>query len=193
MTVKQSAIFLDRDGTINTMPAYADAAFDSPRVPADFVFIDGVVEALQQLDPRYALFVVTNQPGVAYGKIAHEGIVVATNDLMTRQLKQFGVIITDVATCLHSDNRARVVNHNYYHPACGCRKPAPGLVLQLAQKHNLDLSNSWVIGDRVKDVAAGQAAGINNLIIVNYEFSANEVCSFAKNVASMKEAVNLLR
>lgn len=147
------AVFLDRDGVINR----AIVRDGKPYPPAslfELEILPGVHEALQKLhDANYLLIVVTNQPDVARGASKREDIELM-NVLLSSQLP-----IYDFKTCFHDsgDN-------------CNCRKPLPGALLEAAQQHNIDLSKSFMVGDRWRDIEAGASAGCKTFFI-NYNYA----------------------
>ncbi len=147
------AVFLDRDGIINR----AVVRDGKPYPPAqldDLEILPGSVTSLSRLaDFGYILIGVTNQPDVARGTQSRE-MVESFNALIQSRLP-----VREIFVCYH-DN----VDH------CDCRKPKPGLILQATDKYELDLSNSWMVGDRWKDIAAGQAVGLKT-IFVDYHYA----------------------
>lgn len=128
-----------------------------PHPPASLVELEilpGVHEALQKLhDADYLLVVVTNQPDVARG-IARKEDVELINAFLLSQLP-----IDDIRTCYHDSS-----------DKCGCRKPLPGAFLDAAKKYNIDLSKSFMVGDRWRDIEAGACAGCKTFFI-NYRYS----------------------
>ena len=147
------AVFLDRDGVINR----AMIRDGKPYPPAqldDFEILPGSVTSLSQLAAfGYILIGITNQPDVARGTQSRE-MVESFNTLIRSRLP-----VTQIFVCYH-DNADR----------CDCRKPKPGLILQAAHEYGLDLSRSWMVGDRWKDIAAGQAIVLKT-IFVDYHYA----------------------
>ncbi len=192
------AVFFDRDGTVNEMPRhYPDEAIDSPRQVADLVMLPGAVEALVQLSQAgFALVMVTNQPGVAYGKLASEEVAHAINAEVCRLVEVAGGHIDSVQTCFHTHKAERIASQElharYYHPNHECRKPAPGMLLAAAEELNLDLSRSYMVGDRAIDAEAGDKAGCGTLILVRNPDYPNEGYPNARVVGSFAEAVRLI-
>lgn len=144
------AVFLDRDGVLNR-------AFERngkphpPEGPAELEVLPGVVEACEALRKAgFLLIVVTNQPDVARGSQSREIVENINAALCAR------VPIDDVRVCYHDDS-----------DGCSCRKPRPGLVLQAARDWRIDLASSFMVGDRWKDIEAGQRAGCTTLLIDN--------------------------
>jgi D-glycero-D-manno-heptose 1,7-bisphosphate phosphatase len=152
--VQHIAIFLDRDGVI--VESRHDPGGSSPPASVDDVAIpDGVAETLDLLrEHGYVLVVITNQPDVARGTATRE-TVEAVNDHIRDLLP-----IDGVYTCFHDGD------------GCPCRKPRPGLLLEAADDHDIDLDRSWLIGDRWVDIAAGRAAGVRTVLLErNYSWS----------------------
>jgi D-glycero-D-manno-heptose 1,7-bisphosphate phosphatase len=147
------AVFLDRDGVINR----AVVREGKPYPPAsleELEILPGALTSLLQLaHSGYVLIGITNQPDVARG-IQSRQIVESFNAFILSKLP-----VHEIFVCYH-DNTDN----------CDCRKPKPGLILQAAKKYSLDLSHSWMIGDRWKDIAAGQAAGLKT-IFVDYHYA----------------------
>jgi D-glycero-D-manno-heptose 1,7-bisphosphate phosphatase len=136
------AVFLDRDGVINRVVLRAG----KPYPPTDLTglrILPGVREACRSLrEAGFLLILVTNQPDIARGK-ADAKEVSAVHAHLQRFLR-----LTDVKVCPHDDAAE-----------CDCRKPKPGLLLKAALDWNIDLSASYFVGDRWRDVEAGQRAG----------------------------------
>jgi len=151
------AVFLDRDGIINRAMV-RDGRPYPPSQLGELEILPGSITSLSQLaDFGYVLIGVTNQPDVARGLQSRE-MVEAFNTLIQSKLP-----IREIFVCYHDD----IDN-------CECRKPKPGLILKAADKYGLDLSKSWMVGDRWKDIAAGQAAGLKT-IFVDYHYSEDYV------------------
>ena len=149
---KQKAIFLDRDGTINKYVGFL-------RNIDDFELIDGVAEAIKKINQSsYLAIVVTNQPVIARGEVSWEEL----NDIhkkMETLLGKDGAYIDGIYICPHHPDKGFDGERPEYKFYCDCRKPKPGLLLQAARDFNIDLSESYMIGDSERDVEAGKAAG----------------------------------
>ena len=138
------AAFLDRDGVIN------QKAPDGGYVTRwqDFHFLPGVTEGIKQLNRAgFQVIVVTNQRCVAKG-LLNEIELKDLHRRMSEQLARGGARIEAIYYCPHE-----------VEPPCSCRKPAPGMLLEAARSHGLDLSISWMIGDSDGDIRAGKSAG----------------------------------
>jgi len=139
----QPAIFLDRDGVIiENRPDYI-------RSWSDVNFFPNALEALQKIKlSRYKLIIVSNQSVVGRGFISHESATVI-NDRLVEEILNAGGRIDDTFICPHAPPEN-----------CSCRKPKPGLILEAATKHSIELHNSIMIGDALSDILAGQSAGV---------------------------------
>jgi histidinol-phosphate phosphatase family protein len=137
---KRPAIFLDRDGTL-----IDDLGFISD--PALAVLLPGTIEALKLLQPHYDFFMVTNQVGIARGLITVEEVD-AVNGKLVDELAQAGITIREVYVCPHERSAD-----------CPCHKPKPHFLHQAAADYDIDLANSWTIGDHEHDVTFGEAVG----------------------------------
>ena len=147
------AVFLDRDGVINRAVVREGRPYSPARLE-DVEILSGAISSIQRLAERgYVLIGITNQPDVARGTQSRE-VVESINAMILSRLP-----LREIFVCYHDtkDN-------------CDCRKPKPGLILQAADKYGLDLSQSWMVGDRWKDIAAGRAAGLKT-IFVDYHYA----------------------
>ena len=140
--MKNKAIFLDRDGTINVDKGYVHKI-------EDFEFIPGVIEALRVLQSKgYLLIVITNQSGIARGYYSEEDFQ-KLNSYMISEFEKNGVVISDVLYCPHLPDAPIVA----YRKSCNCRKPGLGLFEKAIDKWNIDLSRSYAIGDKERDLS----------------------------------------
>ena len=158
------AVFLDRDGVINQLvhrPEDPTSVWDSPYLLSEVELIEGVGEAIQKINRSgFLAIIVSNQPGVAKGKCDLDFLDKATDFIRAELLKQ-NAFVDDVYYCLHHPDA--VIKE--YRIICECRKPKPGLLFQAAQEHEIDLSTSYMIGDRITDVAAAEAAGCEAILV----------------------------
>ena len=162
MSIK--TIFLDRDGVINKEINYLHKI-------DDFEFIDGVFEACRYLiSLNYKIIVITNQSGISRGYYTENDFQIITN-WMIAQFKKNDINILDVFHCPHSPDSN-----------CNCRKPMPGMLLEAKYKYNINMKNSWMIGDKEADIIAANTAGITNTILVRSGHKINKADSNAKYI-----------
>jgi D-glycero-D-manno-heptose 1,7-bisphosphate phosphatase len=143
-------IFLDRDGVINKDIGYLHKV-------EDFKFekeIFGVCRHFNTLG--YKLIIITNQSGIGRKLYTHNDFIIL-NTWMLDQFKRQGINILDVYYCPHNP-----------YSNCSCRKPKPGLLLEAQKKYNIDMTLSWLIGDKETDIDSANAAKINNTILINH-------------------------
>jgi D-glycero-D-manno-heptose 1,7-bisphosphate phosphatase len=167
-------VFLDRDGVINANLERAGKPV-APTNLDEFRILPGVVEAARRLkDAGYLLVIVTNQPDVRTG-LTPRATMEAMHTEIRRQLP-----VDDVMVCFHVDE-----DH------CACRKPQPGMILEAAARHGIDLPASYIVGDRWRDVLAGQAAGCRT-IFVDYGYPQDRPATPDKVVHSLHEAAQFI-
>jgi D-glycero-D-manno-heptose 1,7-bisphosphate phosphatase len=150
------AVFFDKDGTlIKNVPYNVD--------PAKICLEPFASEALKLLQNNaYDLYVVSNQSGIALGYF-NEADLLPVNYTIEKLLNNNGVHLNAFYYCTHLKN-GTVAG---YAKDCDCRKPKPGLLLQAAHDHNIDLLRSWMIGDILDDVEAGKSAGCKTILLNN--------------------------
>jgi len=162
MSIK--SIFLDRDGVINKDINYLHKI-------DDFEFITGVFEACRHFESlNYELIIVTNQSGIARQLYTEDDYQVITK-WMLNQFKKNDVNILDVFHCPHGPNSN-----------CICRKPRPGMFIDAQIKYNIDMKNSWMIGDNETDITAANNAGITKTILVKSGHKVDETESNSKYI-----------
>lgn len=171
---KQKAIFLDRDGTINKYVGFL-------RNIDDFELIEGVAEAIKLINQRgYLAIVVTNQPVIARGEVTWEEL----NEIhmkMATLLGKEGAYVDGIYICPHHPDKGFEGERPEYKIDCDCRKPKPGLLLQAAKDFNIELSESYMIGDSHRDVEAGENAGVKKSIKVE-ENNENGLLNIIKEI-----------
>jgi D-glycero-D-manno-heptose 1,7-bisphosphate phosphatase len=172
--MNRRAVFIDRDGVINR----SDVVDGIPRPPRDLdnvEIINGVVEAIQTLvENDYLPVVITNQPDVARGK---------TSQLLVKEINEYVGRVTGIEhfyTCFHDGI-----------DKCECRKPLPGLIYKAAIDLDLDISNSFLVGDRWSDISAGHAAGCTAFFI-DYSYPGKRPDLPYIGVSSLMEAVTMI-
>ncbi|MEM6051232.1 D-glycero-beta-D-manno-heptose 1,7-bisphosphate 7-phosphatase [Erwinia sp. P7711] len=155
MTDKVPAIFLDRDGTMNVDHGYVHEI-------DNFQFIDGVIEAMQELKKMgYALVMVTNQSGIARGMFSEDTFMKLT-EWMDWSLADRDIDLDGIYFCPHHPEA--VVEE--YRQQCDCRKPEPGMLLAAEKELNIDMAASYMVGDKIDDMLAGKAAGVGTKVLV---------------------------
>jgi D-glycero-D-manno-heptose 1,7-bisphosphate phosphatase len=149
-------VFLDRDGVINVDHGYV-SSWDQ------FEFLPGVPEALWQLQSAgYVLVVVSNQSGIGRGFYSEADLAALNRRVHRYLLDERGVEIAQFYHCPHHPTEALLK----WRQPCHCRKPAPGMIEQACAELHIDPSNSLMVGDKVSDMEAGQAAGVGRLFRV---------------------------
>lgn len=174
------AVFLDRDGTLNVEKEYLHR-------PEEFVFCDGAVEAVRLLNQAgYLVVVVTNQSGVARGYYG-EAEVRTLHWHIDTLLQQQGAHIDAWYYCPHHPD-----GNGQYRHACDCRKPLPGMLHQAAREHGISLADSWMVGDKLIDVAAGLAAGCSSVLVLT-GYGNEEQAQLPPNVACCPDLLAAVR
>ena len=149
------AVFLDRDGVINIDHGYVHRI-------EDFEFVPSALEACAALSAAgYKLIVVTNQSGIARGYY-DESQFETLSQWMCAQFEQAGASIQAVYFCPHHPSKGNVP----YVGDCDCRKPKPGMLLTGALEHDIDLTQSIMVGDKASDMEAGKSAGVAHTVMV---------------------------
>jgi len=150
-TKKVGAVFIDRDGVIVVDKGYVHKI-------EDFEFIERVPQGLKKIsDSGFKLIVVTNQAGIGRGHYT-EGAYFSFMRHIINELKKLGVKILDFYHCPHHPDEK-----------CECRKPKPGMIIKAIKEHNVDVENSYMIGDKWGDMLAGRGAGLKTILVNNGE------------------------
>lgn len=162
--MSERAVFMDRDGVLNRTVYYSSSAeWESPRTPEDFELLDGVVPALRHLrDCGFLLFVVSNQPSYAKGKTSREALM-QVHQRLVLDLRLEEICLTDVYYCWHHPNGIITEVSG----ACECRKPSPFFLHRAAMQYDIDLAQSWMVGDRESDIECGRRAGARTIRIMS--------------------------
>mgnify|MGYP001571610985 CR=1 FL=1 len=145
----KKCVFFDRDGIVNRSPGpgYVERW-------ADFVLLPGFTDVLRVVKEKgYEAVVVTNQRGVARGIIKMDTVDEMHRNLRALLKREHQLDLLDILCCPHGLGE------------CECRKPKPGMLLEAARRHRIDLKASWMIGDHDTDVATGQAAGCRTILV----------------------------
>ena len=172
--VERRAVFLDRDGTLNQAVVRNGKSYPPGSVD-EFQLLPGVALAIAALKAEgFLLIVVTNQPDVGAARQTLE--VVEAMHVKLRSL----LPIDDIRVCYHTEE-----------DGCECRKPAPGMIRDAAATWHIDLSASYMIGDRWRDVEAGRAAGCRTVFIRN-DYHERQPADSDSAVDSLREAADLI-
>lgn len=176
---KQKAIFLDRDGTINKYVGFL-------RKEEEFELIDGVAESVKKINQSgYLAIVVTNQPVIARGEVTFEGLQTIHNKMETLLGKE-GAYLDGIYFCPHHPHKGYEGEVAELKMDCDCRKPKPGMLLKAAEDFNIDLGQSYMVGDGENDIKAGKAAGCKTVLLnTEGEVFGQDIC-----VGSLKEFVD---
>lgn len=150
------AIFLDRDGVINEDHGYIDSL--------DRLDIFPHTQLLKSLQDSFRLIIITNQSGIARGKLTEATLELITNH-MVAELAEKGVFLDAVYACPHHPTSGIPP----YCGICNCRKPQPGLITKAAEDFNISLADSYMIGDKPRDVAAGAIAGTRTILFGQHD------------------------
>jgi D-glycero-D-manno-heptose 1,7-bisphosphate phosphatase len=169
----RKAIFLDRDGVINKVILKDDRPF-SPRSIAEFELSDDIEQFLaRSRQVGFMNIVITNQPDIARGLISWD-VVEAMHLFIKKNLP-----VDDIFVCPHDDM-----------DNCNCRKPKHGMLLEAAEKWDIDLTNSFLIGDQWKDMEAGKSAGCITILL---EFSYNRGLQSDFIVKDLRTALKIIK
>jgi D-glycero-D-manno-heptose 1,7-bisphosphate phosphatase len=167
MTEKENlrpAIFLDRDGTLNEVVLNQDGMEDSPFRSEDLVLLPGAAEFTRRVrEAGYLAVLVTNQPGVAKGSITVTGLEQIHEHLLDLLAKDGGGL-DRIYYCPHHP-LGRAGFSSPFVQVCDCRKPAAGMLLRAAKELGIDPAQSWMVGDKLLDVQAGQSAGCRTILL----------------------------
>lgn len=171
---KQKAIFLDRDGTINKYVGFL-------RNINEFELLDGAADAIKKINASgYLAIVITNQPVIARGEVSFEELERIHNKMETLLGKK-GAYLDAIYFCPHHPHKGYEGERPELKFDCDCRKPKPGMLLKAAQDFNIDLAQSWMIGDGENDIRAGQNAGCQTAFIGNESYGQTVTVSSLKN------------
>lgn len=170
--MQNKAVFLDRDGVLNKVIIKQGKPYP-PATLQEFVIPDDVLPALLRLKQAgYLLIGATNQPDVARGTTLKETVEVINTKLMSE------LPLNEIRVCYHDDK-----------DQCECRKPSPGLITQAAVEYKINLAKSFLIGDRWKDIEAGQRAGCKT-IWLDYKYNEKAASGQDFVASSLKNAVD---
>lgn len=175
------AVFLDRDGTLIDELGFLAR-------PEDLRLYPCAGPAVRRLNEAgYAAIVVTNQSGIARGLFG-EPELAAIHARLALELARHGAHLDDVLHCPHHPREG----HAPWRRECTCRKPAPGLVLEAARRHDLDLAHSWMIGDSLRDLECGARAGLGGAYLVRTGKGQDELARVPAGVPRPRVADDVL-
>lgn len=168
--IQNRALFLDRDGVINHLVP-RDGGYYSPRSVREFILKEDAIEAIIKAKHLgFFCVVISNQPDISRGKLSREELAKMTELLKSK------IDLDAVIYCTHDDEND-----------IGCRKPKPGMLFQVCDKWNIDLTESFMVGDSWKDVEAAKRAGVTHLLIdadynrnLNVEYRVENLLSAVK-------------
>ena len=159
---KQRCIFMDRDGTINQ---YKGLVYKEE----DFTLESCAVDAIRKINQSGRLgIVITNQPVVARGLCEIEDVENIHKKMETLLGKE-GVFLDDVFYCPHHPDKGYPEENPAYKIPCECRKPKTGMIQKAAERYNIDLAGSWMIGDTTMDIQTGINAGMRTALVLTGE------------------------
>ncbi|MCD8377971.1 MAG: D-glycero-beta-D-manno-heptose 1,7-bisphosphate 7-phosphatase [Candidatus Gastranaerophilales bacterium] len=182
---KQKAVFLDRDGVINRYVGFLRNIYDFELVP-------GVVDAVKKINASgYLVIVVTNQPVIARGEVSFEELDEIHNKMETL-LGLEGAYLDGIYFCPHHLHGGYEGEVKELKIDCDCRKPKPGMLMKAAEDFNIDLGESWMIGDGENDIKAGKAAGCHTALLVGEGSDCKRGCDFGqeRTLESLKDFVD---
>jgi D-glycero-D-manno-heptose 1,7-bisphosphate phosphatase len=169
------ALFLDRDGVLNRSIVRDGKPF-APTLLDEFEFLPGVQEALELTNEAgIKNIVVTNQPDLGTGKISEEQFRLI-HERCISELK-----IHDIKFCPHTQD-----------DNCACRKPLPGMIFSAAKQHGIDIAQSYMIGDRWRDIECGQLAGCKANFFIDYSYNEKKPEPPYILVRTLAEAVQII-
>ncbi len=169
----RNAVFLDRDGVINRATTINGKSYP-PQTLSDFDLLPRVKESVDRLkDYGFIVVVVTNQPDVATGK-QQKSVVEAMHGYLRSVLS-----VDHIEVCYHTENMG-----------CSCRKPKAGMLKSAAASLSIDLTKSYMVGDRWRDVEAGQNAGCLDTFFIDYGYSEKKPQDPYQTVNDLADAVS---
>ena len=155
----EKALFLDRDGIIIKDTGY-------PHTKSDLIFVDGIFDLVSKFTAlNYKIIIVTNQSGIGRGYFSYNDFDKFMSSIIV-VFKRFNIDIASVYFCPHHPSDAIPS----YKIDCNCRKPKPGMLLQAAIDHDIDLKQSMIIGDSMRDIEAGEAAGLKEVVLISAKY-----------------------
>jgi len=162
ISMKNKAVFLDRDGVINEIIYHQEMGIiDSPFNVKQFELLPNVGKAINKLHSLgFKVIIVSNQPGIAKNHFTMEKFEEIRSKMKEELMKTDSYIDAEYYCFHHPEAKLEK-----YKKICECRKPKPGMLLKAAKEHDINLSESWMIGDGLTDIQAGTAAGCKTILI----------------------------
>lgn len=190
------AVFIDRDGTLNKVVYDSEGMENSPFRVEDLELLPGAAEFTRRIrEAGYLAVLVTNQPGVAKGSITIDGLN-QIHQRLCSLLEEDGGGLDRICYCPHHPKGKPGISSPFIQ-ACDCRKPGPGMLTTAAEEMGINLARSWMVGDKLLDVQAGQAAGCRTILLprVTGEHDAipKQLPQAAYEVNSLGEAFTVIR
>lgn len=164
--VEKKAVFLDRDGVINEL-VFNDSTewLDSPFSEEEFIYKEGIIATLKEIQQRgYYIFIVTNQPAAAKGKVRLEKLY-DLNAWLTEDLRSKGIHIEFLNVCPHHPEGSAKTEYDFLRGNCPCRKPREGMIRDLLEVYRIDREHSYMVGDSYTDIEAGKRAGVKTVFL----------------------------
>ena len=156
---KQKCIFVDRDGTLNQ-------ATDYVRSLDEFKLYDGVVDAIKRINESgYLVICITNQPVIARGECSRN-IVEKMHLKLEMELGKVGAYLDDLVYCPHHPDKGFIGEIESLKIDCDCRKPRTGMIDKMVRKYNIDVNQSWFIGDMTTDIKTGKNANMKTILVL---------------------------
>lgn len=184
------AIFFDRDGVINELIFnHKTNEYESPHELKDLKIIQGAFEVIKTFyDNGYFIFIISNQPSFAKGKTTLENIK-EIQEKLKNKLEASDIIIKEYYYCYHHPKG--IVPE--YSGECDCRKPKPFFIQKAEKDYNIDLTQSWIIGDQDSDIECGNNAGVKTILILNeHSHSKRGKSSPNHSITNLSESINLI-
>ncbi len=171
----QKVIFIDRDGVINRDPG-GWTKYSYITKWDEFFFIDGSIEALKRLkEAGYRICLISNQGGISKGYFTQSDLD-KVNEKMLAKIEEGGGKINELYYCPHHDK-----------DNCECRKPKTGLIEQALKKSDVDLKNTFIIGDSIRDIEAGKRMGMKTIFVLSGKTPASETKSWTIQADCIKK------
>lgn len=170
--MKNKTIFLDRDGVINKLIYHREEGIiDTPFTESQFEIVESVPSAISKLRKAgYKIIIISNQPGIAKGYYTLNTFE-KIRTKMRLVLEKKNAMVDDEFYCLHHPTAKNLK----YRKRCDCRKPRIGLIKKASIRYNIDIKNSYFIGDSIVDLQAAKKAGCKSIFIGNVSSTLSEI------------------